>query len=412
MNKIQQLIQQYCPKGVEFTEIGKIGDFYGGLTGKSKNDFQDGNAKFVTYMNVFSNIAVKTDIDIFVKIGEKENQNRVEYGDVLFTGSSETPDECGMSSVLTEKITEPLYLNSFCFGFRLHDKELFLPDFLKYLFRDDSIRKQIGQTASGVTRFNISKKRFAKVIIPIPPIAVQQEIAYILDSFTRLEAELEAELEARARQYEYYRNQLLNFEGKEVEWKTLGEMTSLITKGTTPKAFTKSGISFVKTEAFDGSRIDRSKLSYVDEITHQTFLKRSILEANDILFTIAGATIGKIAIVTEDILPANTNQALAIIRLNEGVNRKYIFYILKSDYMRIYINQCAKSSAQPNLNLQQLNEFQIPIPPLPEQQRIVDILDKFDALVNDISIGLPAEIEARRKQYEYYRGRLLSFKSL
>ena len=408
MNKIQQLIQQYCPKGVEFTEIGKIGDFYGGLTGKSKNDFQDGNAKFVTYMNVFSNIAVKTDIDIFVKIGEKENQNRVEYGDVLFTGSSETPDECGMSSVLTEKITEPLYLNSFCFGFRLHDKELFLPDFLKYLFRDDSIRKQIGQTASGVTRFNISKKRFAKVIIPIPPIAVQQEIAYILDSFTRLEAELEA----RARQYEYYRNQLLNFEGKEVEWKTLGEMTSLITKGTTPKAFTKSGISFVKTEAFDGSRIDRSKLSYVDEITHQTFLKRSILEANDILFTIAGATIGKIAIVTEDILPANTNQALAIIRLNEGVNRKYIFYILKSDYMRIYINQCAKSSAQPNLNLQQLNEFQIPIPPLPEQQRIVDILDKFDALVNDISIGLPAEIEARRKQYEYYRGRLLSFKSL
>ena len=211
MNKIQQLIQQYCPNGVEFTEIGKIGDFYGGLTGKSKNDFQDGNAKFVTYMNVFSNIAVKTDIDIFVKIGEKENQNRVEYGDVLFTGSSETPDECGMSSVLTEKITEPLYLNSFCFGFRLHDKELFLPDFLKYLFRDDSIRKQIGQTASGVTRFNISKKRFAKVIIPIPPIAVQQEIAYILDSFTQLEAELEAELEARRAQYEHYRAKLLNF---------------------------------------------------------------------------------------------------------------------------------------------------------------------------------------------------------
>jgi type I restriction enzyme S subunit len=209
MNKIQQLIQQYCPNGVEFTEIGKIGDFYGGLTGKSKNDFQDGNAKFVTYMNVFSNIAVKTDIDTFVKIGEKENQNRVEYGDVLFTGSSETPDECGMSSVLTEKITEPLYLNSFCFGFRLHDKELFLPDFLKYLFRDDSIRKQIGQTASGVTRFNISKKRFAKVIIPIPPIAVQQEIAYILDSFSF--TQLEAELEARRAQYAYYRAKLLNF---------------------------------------------------------------------------------------------------------------------------------------------------------------------------------------------------------
>jgi len=211
MNNVEKLIAQHCPEGIEFRKLGEIGDFYGGLTGKSKNDFQGGNAKFVTYMNVFSNIATKTDINIFVRIGENENQNRVEYGDVLFTGSSETPDECGMSSVLTEKITEPLYLNSFCFGLRFRDKDLFLPDFLKYLFRDENIRKQIGQTASGVTRFNISKKRFAKVIIPIPPIPVQQEIVNILDKFTQLDAELEAELEARRKQYEYYRGKLLTF---------------------------------------------------------------------------------------------------------------------------------------------------------------------------------------------------------
>ena len=155
MNKIEQLIQQYCPNGVEYKKLGELGIFYGGLTGKSKTDFQNGNAKFITYMNVYSNIAVKTNINDFVRIGENENQNRVEYGDVLFTGSSETPDECGISSVLTENISEPLYLNSFCFGFRLHDKELFLPDFLKYLFRDDKIRKQIAQTANGVTRFNV-----------------------------------------------------------------------------------------------------------------------------------------------------------------------------------------------------------------------------------------------------------------
>src|SRR5690606_11954083 len=109
-------------KEVEWKTLGEIGKFYGGLSGKSKNDFQDGNARFVTYMNVFSNIKVKTDIDVFVKIGEDENQNRVEYGDVLFTGSSETPDECGMASVLTEKSAEPLYLNSFCFGFRLYNE--------------------------------------------------------------------------------------------------------------------------------------------------------------------------------------------------------------------------------------------------------------------------------------------------
>jgi type I restriction enzyme, S subunit len=207
MNRIEELIDQLCPEGVEFKELDDLGYFYGGLTGKSKIDFQKGNAKYASYMNVFSNIALKTDINDFVRVGEKENQNKIEYGDVLFTGSSETPDECGMSSVLTRKIIEPLYLNSFCFGFRLNNVNLFLPDFLKYLFRDDNIRKQIGQTASGVTRFNVSKKRFAKISIPVPPIEVQLEIVNILDKFTQLEAELEA----RRKQYEYYRGKLLSF---------------------------------------------------------------------------------------------------------------------------------------------------------------------------------------------------------
>lgn len=211
MNRVEELIKQLCPNGVEFKELGELGYFYGGLTGKSKNDFQEGNARFITYMNIFSNLAVKTDIDIFVKVDENENQNKIEYGDVLFTGSSETPDECGMSSVMTQKIEEPLYLNSFSFGFRLIDKDLFLPDFLKYLFRDNDIRKQIGKTANGVTRFNVSKKRFAKVVIPIPPLPIQQEIVSILDKFTQLQAELEAELEARRKQYEYYRGKLLDF---------------------------------------------------------------------------------------------------------------------------------------------------------------------------------------------------------
>ena len=215
MSKIEGLITEHCPKGVEFRELGELGKFYGGLTGKSKDDFSDGNAKFVTYMNVFSNIAVDTDINDFVKVDKGEKQNTIEYGDVLFTGSSETPDECGMSSVLTRKTDETLYLNSFCFGFRFHDQTLFLPEFLKYMFRDEAVRKQVAKTAHGVTRFNISKKRFAKIRIPLPPLAVQQEIVKILNIFTKLEAELEAELraelEARKKQYEHYRTTLLAF---------------------------------------------------------------------------------------------------------------------------------------------------------------------------------------------------------
>ena len=198
----------------------------------------------------------------------------------------------------------------------------------------------------------------------------------------------------------------------ECEWRTirLGDICSIITKGTTPKSYEKTGIAFIKTEAFVGRYIDKSKLSFVSEETHNGFLKRSILQENDILFTIAGATIGKMAIVTADILPANTNQACAIIRLRNDNDLGYVKFILESMFMKIYMKQCIKGSAQPNLNLQQLNDFKFPYPDENKKIEIISILDRFDKLCNDISEGLPAEIEARRKQYVYYRDKLLSFK--
>ena len=191
--------------------------FYGGLSGKSKNDFTNGNAKFVTYMNVYSNIAIDTNINDMVRIAAGEKQNKIEYGDVVFTGSSETPDDCGMSSVMTEPC-ENLYLNSFCFGFRMYDKKLLLPDFMKFLFRSENIRKQITKTASGVTRFNVSKKRFGEIVIPIPPMEEQHRIVAILDKFETLVNDisegLPAEVAARRQQYAYYRDQLLTFTKK------------------------------------------------------------------------------------------------------------------------------------------------------------------------------------------------------
>lgn len=143
-----------------------------------------------------------------MKIAEGEKQRTLEYGDIVFTGSSETPDECGFSSVVTTKTDEKLYLNSFCFFFRLNNPELLLPDFAKHLFRSDNLRYQIGKTASGVTRFNVSKERMKSVKIPVPPLEVQNEIVQILDNF----AELTAELSNRKKQYEYYRDLLLNFD--------------------------------------------------------------------------------------------------------------------------------------------------------------------------------------------------------
>lgn len=205
MSKLNKLIQELCPNGVEYRKLGEIGVFFGGLSGKSKEDFVNGNSKFITYKNIYSNPSLNIEIEDKVKIFENEKQHIVKYGDILFTGSSETPDECGMSSVVTTPTEEKLYLNSFCFGLRLNNIEDFNLHYLKHLLRSKEVRNQIRQTASGVTRYNVSKKRFANVSIPLPPLPIQEEIVKILDRF----AEYTAELQARKEQYEYYRNLLL-----------------------------------------------------------------------------------------------------------------------------------------------------------------------------------------------------------
>ena len=121
MIQIEKILQEICPDGVQFKELGELGEFYGGLTGKSKEDFKDGNAKFITYKNVYDNMALEIDVEDRVKIDASENQHTLECGDIIFTGSSETPDECGISSVVTRKTEEKLYLNSFCFFFRFRN---------------------------------------------------------------------------------------------------------------------------------------------------------------------------------------------------------------------------------------------------------------------------------------------------
>ena len=215
MNRIEKLIEELCPDGVEYLTLGELGKFYGGLKGKSKQDFSHGLGRYVTYKSIYKNIAVIQDEAEHVHVEEGENQLTLQYGDVLFTGSSENLEEVGLSSVVCSKNDFPLFLNSFSICFRLNKNSLLNPNFSKYLFRSNSLRKQIKKTANGVTRINVSKKLLAKVLIPLPPLAIQEEIVKILDSFTLLEAELEAELEARRKQYQYYRNELLNFRERE-----------------------------------------------------------------------------------------------------------------------------------------------------------------------------------------------------
>ena len=159
-------------------KLGSLGKTYNGLTGKTKEDFGEGKP-FITYMNIFSNPKINISNFEYVKMGVNENQNKAIYGDIFFTVSSETPNEVGMASVLLDEIND-LYLNSFCFGFRLNDFKNLLPEFSSYLFRNDLFRKDVYKLAQGSTRFNLSKLELMKIKIKLPSLSEQTAIAEIL----------------------------------------------------------------------------------------------------------------------------------------------------------------------------------------------------------------------------------------
>ena len=169
-------------------------------------------------------------------------------------------------------------------------------------------------------------------------------------------------------------------------WETvrLKDLTEHITKGTTPKKFENSGVYFIKIEGLDGQTFNKEKCLYISQQTHENELKRSILKENDILFAIAGS-IGKVGFVTNDILPANTNQAFAIIRLKDLNSLTYIFHILNSSMMKNYINQQVSVGAQPNLNLEQMGNFKFKLPNLEEQKKIADFLSAIDVKIESLS---------------------------
>ena len=164
----------------EEKKMGEIGETFNGLTGKTKEDFGRGKP-FIQYMQIFNSAKIDTSKFGYVDIKEGEKQKTAQYGDVFFTTSSETPIEIGYASVLTEEI-EGLYLNSFCFGYRPNSLNELYPDFASYLFRSESLRKQIVKLAQGSTRYNMSKVQLMKVLIQLPSLDEQQKIANFLSS--------------------------------------------------------------------------------------------------------------------------------------------------------------------------------------------------------------------------------------
>ena len=202
---------------VEWKTLGEVGTFYGGLSGKTRKDFAHGSAAYIPYRNIFGNPELDPCWLETVDVADSERQHAVQYGDVLFTASSETANEVGMSSVVTTHFARPVYLNSFSFGFRFHAGVKILPAFSKHLFRGQALRRVIVKTANGTIRYNVSRARFSNIMIPLPSLAMQTEIAEVLDRLHALSHSLmdglPAELRARRKQYEHYRERLLTFSG-------------------------------------------------------------------------------------------------------------------------------------------------------------------------------------------------------
>lgn len=251
--------------------------------------------------------------------------------------------------------------------------------------------------------------------IPVPPLEVQAEIVKILDEYstsvTALQQELENELTARKKQYEYYRDLLLDFGvhgggTSECEWRTL-ESFADVRDGThdSPKP-SDYGYPLVTSKNISGGNLDLTSCYLINENDYNSINQRSKVDITDVLVSMIG-TIGETIIVTSE--PNYAIKNIGLVKTGNLLTSKYIKYYISSSYGQRYIQENIKGTAPRYLSLTALRKFSIPVPPIEEQERIVSILDRFDKLCNDISEGLPAEIEARRKQYEYYRDKLLSF---
>ena len=245
-------------------------------------------------------------------------------------------------------------------------------------------------------------------LIPIPPLKIQEKIVQILDKMTEYVTELTSELTSRKKQYSYYRDKLLSFEDEvyQVEWKTILDISKKITSGGTPNRsnslYYGGSIPWLRTQEVDFREIYDTELSITEEGLANSSAKW--IEKNAVIVAMYGATAAKVGIAK---IPLTTNQACCNIEIDEDIaNYRYVYHWLTYNYEAL---KSMGQGSQSNINAGMIKSFKIPVPSLEIQSRIVQVLDNFDKVCNDLNIGLPKEIELRQKQYEYFREKLLTF---
>ncbi len=367
MSKLERLIQQYCPDGVEYVRLGDILSVNRGKR-LTKTQLSDDGKYYVyhgskdTPLGRYSQFNVKGNTTIVVNTG---GIGGVKYCDDDFW-CSDGSFWIGHSALLNDK-----YVYYF-----LSPKESYFAS-----------QKRVGGVPT------IDRSTVENVEIPVPPLPVQEEIVRILDTFTELQAELQAELQKRQQQYNFYRDILLSNMGNNAEYLTISEFAEL----KAGKAIKATELSSIMDDnhshpCFGGNGI-RGFIGKVSHIGDYAIIGRQ------------GALCGCVNWASGKFY-ATEHAVVCTPRPN--VSSRYLYHL----FTVADLNQYKSQGAQPGLSVQRLNELVFPIPPLEEQNRIVSILDRFDTLTNDLTSGLPAEMEKRRQQYEYYRDRLLTFKRL
>ena len=394
MSKIDELIQELCPNGVEYKELGAVEDSGIIKLGRgnviSKTDIVGSPGDYPVY----SSSAAGS--------GEFGRYGKYMFDDERITWSIDGGGRFFYRTAHKYSVTN---VSGWLKVIKIDILDI---KFLYYVLTD------IWKTKA----YDYTKKAHPSIIrneyiIPIPPLPIQQEIVRILDNFTKLEAELEAELEARKKQYEYYRNQLLTpieidgkwfINGKEAKWKALGDVCKFMNGKGHEKFINEEGSYIVVNSKF---------ISTEGKVKKYSIEQLSPVYKDDLLMVMSdlpnGRALAKCYIVEADNKYTLNQRICALsVKITSEVNSKYLFYACNRNNQLLRFDNGAD---QTNLRKDDILKILIPIPPFEEQERITAILDIFDALVNDISFGLPAEIVAMRKQYEYYRGKLLTFQN-
>lgn len=434
MSKLQELINKLCPNGVEFKPLGEVFEMRNGYTPSKNNpDFWEGGTiPWFRMDDIRENGRILSDSIQHITPSAIKGKGLFEANSFILATTATIGEH---ALIIADSLANQQFTN---LKVRKSLSNLLVTKFIYYyMFIVDDFCKR-NTNVSGFASVDMDKLK--KMPFPVPPIEVQEEIVRILDSFSDYAAELQAELQARKQQYEYYRNLLLTFnpsaygcgtddeqkdgvttwEGHnyKIQWKKMGEICKSINTGLNPRKFFKlntpdaNGYYVTIREIRNGRIIFSEKTDRINNAALKLCNNRSNIESGDVLFSGTG-TIGQVAVVHES--PSNWNikeGVYAIKPITCIISPFFLRYLLESKNIKDSIMKRVAGGTVQSISMAELKNIVIPIPPLELQEKIVAILDRFETLVNDLTNGLPAEIAAVKDQYEYYRNKLLTFKKL